>query len=310
MEIDLIQFLTDHEISFRDRGKNVSKGWINLEICPFCGDSSFHCGVNLESLGFHCWVCDEKGFFIKLLKEMEQFKKENLTKTLAKYEREGIFSHFEDNNQRKPAKSKEFRDTLEWPEPLFEGLNEPHRKYLLRRGFDPDLLIKKYKLKSIWNEGIYRFRIIAPIIINKKPVSWIAASCLDKQICKDNDVIRYLNCPPEKAITPVNHCLYNYDSIKDFAVIVEGITDVWNCGDGFVATFRKGITSEQMELLLKKNPQKVFVMYDSDAIKQSREVANTLSGLFSSVEVVELSDGDPGDLKKQDVIRLKEFLGI
>ena len=72
--ISIKDFLTENEIDFKTSGKNVSKGWINLEVCPFCNDSYYHCGINLSSLAFHCWICHAKGKLYKLLKEIEQLK--------------------------------------------------------------------------------------------------------------------------------------------------------------------------------------------------------------------------------------------
>ena len=282
--INIKDFLTENEISFKTSGKNVSKGWINLEVCPFCNDSSYHCGINLSSLAFHCWVCHEKGHIHKLLKEIGLKNIQNI--------------EFE-NEQQPIIKTS---DMVKWPEFMQDEMPVPHRKYLSSRGFDPDFLIKKYKLKSVYNIGDYKFRIIVPVIVNKITVSWVAANVL-RQF---KHIIPYLDCPPEKAIVQPKHALYNYDSINDWVIIVEGITDVWNCGDGFVASFTKGMTSEQIELLLKKNPKKVFIMFDSDANIQAQQLANNLSGLFHYVEVLTLVSGDPADLTKEEINQIKK----
>ena len=282
--INIKDFLTENEISFKTSGKNVSKGWINLEVCPFCNDSSYHCGINLSSLAFHCWVCHEKGHIHKLLKEIGLKNIQNI--------------EFE-NEQQPIIKTS---DMVKWPEFMQDEMPVPHRKYLSSRGFDPDFLIKKYKLKSVYNIGDYKFRIIVPVIVNKITVSWVAANVL-RQF---KHIIPYLDCPPEKAIVQPKHALYNYDSINDWVIIVEGITDVWNCGDGFVASFTKAMTSEQIELLLKKNPKKVFIMFDSDANIQAQQLANNLSGLFSYVEVLQLPKGDPADLTKEEINQIKK----
>lgn len=277
-------FLIEKEIDFKTSGKNVSKGWINLAVCPFCNDSNYHCGINLSSLAFHCWVCHEKGHIHKLLKEIGLKNIQNI--------------EFE-NEQQPIIKTS---DMVKWPEFMQDEMPVPHRKYLSSRGFDPDFLIKKYKLKSVYNIGDYKFRIIVPVIVNKITVSWVAANVL-RQF---KHIIPYLDCPPEKAIVQPKHALYNYDSINDWVIIVEGITDVWNCGDGFVASFTKGMTSEQIELLLKKNPKKVFIMFDSDANIQAQQLANNLSGLFHYVEVLTLVSGDPADLTKEEINQIKK----
>ena len=292
--MNIKDFLTENEISFKTSGKNVSRGWINLEVCPFCNDSNYHCGINLSSLGWDCWVCKQgKGRHIfHLLREMEQLKHLNNDQI------NKIIEDFE-NEQQPIIKTS---DMVKWPEFMQDEMPVPHRKYLSSRGFDPDFLIKKYKLKSVYNIGDYKFRIIVPVIVNKITVSWVAANVL-RQF---KHIIPYLDCPPEKAIVQPKHALYNYDSINDWVIIVEGITDVWNCGDGFVASFTKGMTSEQIELLLKKNPKKVFIMFDSDANIQAQQLANNLSGLFHYVEVLTLVSGDPADLTKEEINQIKK----
>ena len=179
----------------------------------------------------------------------------------------------------------------------------PHRNYLAGRGFDPDFLIKQYKLKAVYNTGDqkYRFRIIAPVFTNGRMVSFIAAAIVRKE-----GVVPYLNCTPEEAVDPINHCLYNYDSVGDTAVIVEGITDVWRMGVGFIATFRKGMTSEQILLLRKKKPKRVFIMYDPDAIKQSEKLRDHLISIFPYVEILELTNGDPGSQSVQETMEIRK----
>ena len=303
--LDIKALLIEYDISFKERGKNVSRGWVNLEVCPFCGDSAFHCGINLTNLGFHCWVCDEKGSVFKLLRGMEIFKGQNIGVIIAPYRETWMDTPFD---ALSPVKAKFARENgvfLTLPKGLICDLPLPHRNYLLSRGFDPDFLSKKYKLQAVYNTGTqkYRFRIIVPIFIEGKMVSFVAAAIL-----RSEGVVKYLNCSPEESIIPVNHCLYNYDSISDIVVIVEGVTDVWRMGDGFVASFRKGMTSEQIVLLTQKKLKKVFIMYDADATKNAISLADKLQGIIPSVEVLELDKGDPADLTMEEAQEIRSIV--
>jgi len=305
--LDIKAFLTAHDISFKDRGKNVSRGWINLEVCPFCGDSSFHCGINLSSLGWHCWVCDEgkEKYITHLLKEMEIFKDKNIYVLVAPFCDGDIIAQPQEQSGTLNTKKEKASGNLHLPQGILDYLPEPHRNYLIGRNFDPDLLIKQYQLKAVYNTGTqkYRFRIIIPNIINGKVVSFVAAATLRKE-----GVVPYLNCTPEEAIIPVNACLYNIDSVKDIAVIVEGATDVWRMGPGFICTWRKGMTHEQILLLKKKAPKKVFILYDPDAIKQSEELANNICGTFPYVEILQLTNGDPGEQTFQEAMEIRQII--
>jgi 5S rRNA maturation endonuclease (ribonuclease M5) len=304
-DIDIKAFLDHYDISYRERGKNVGRGEVNLEVCPFCGDSSFHCCTSLSKPVFHCWVCDEKGSVIRLLREMEIFKGKKIGQITKPFVQEGISEHLESSNRPATKSGGENRQFLTFPKGTLDYLPLPHFNYLQNRGFDPDFLAKKYKLRAVYNTGEqkYRFRIIVPVFINGKAVSFVGASCVQTE-----GIVKYLNCSPEEAVVPVNNCLYNYDTIERVAVIVEGITDVWNCGDGFIATFRKAMTSEQVELLTRKKPllERVIIMYDPDARKQTRELSDRLCGLFPVVESWEImSDEDPGSMKPEEVADLR-----
>lgn len=287
--IDVIKFLDSEGIEYKEKGKNVTRGWVNIQ-CPFCGDPSNHCGINLNSKLFHCWKCEEKGNIIKLAETLLDISFPEAKRRVGAFSDETFA--VSDPEERPRA------NRLILPG---EDLQKCHRDYLTGRQFDPDFLIKKYNLKGVYNIGEYRFRIIVPVFVNHRPVSFVAMDILRN----DPDRPKYLNCPPEKSVIPNNSCLYNADTVKDTAVILEGITDVWRMGDGFVSSFRKDMTPEQIQFLIHKKPKRVFVMYDYDAIKQSISLAQRLSGIFPHVEVLSLDEGDPAELEMEEVMKLR-----
>ena len=301
-DLDIKAYLDHMQIEYKEKGKNVTSGWCEVS-CPYCGDPSFHCGINLESKMFHCWRCSEKGNVITLLHEITKLPYKEIYKSIGPFQNDvlglGVISN--NNNGSYANVHGSNPQKLIFPNHLLDNPEEIHRQYLLNRRFDPEFLTKKYQLKFTYNVGELRFKIIVPVIIDRKKVAWVAADILRKQGC-----IPYLNAPPEKCIIPVNHCLYNIDSVKDFAVIVEGITDVWRHGDGFIGSFRKGMTSEQIELLISKRPKRVYTMYDPDATEQSQALANKLSGLFPEVSVLELEKDDPADMTQEEVNELRK----
>ena len=53
----------------------------------------------------------------------------------------------------------------------------------------------------------------------------------------------------EKSVVNYKDILYNMDRVQgEKVVVVEGITDVWRMGDGFVASFGTTLTSAQINL--------------------------------------------------------------
>jgi DNA primase len=296
--VDTKSLLDDLDIEYKTSGKNIGSGCVGI-VCPFCGDQSNHCGIFIKRNLFKCWVCQEKGSIIRLIKEIKGIsytKAENIVKG---YLQESSLALFKDSTPASANSVRSNRAVLAYPVPLLETIPEPHRQYLLSRNFDPDLLTKKYRLRFTYNTGEHRFRIIAPIIVNGKAVSWIAADVIRK-----GDTPPYIKCPREMSILSANDCLYNIDSVGSVAILVEGITDVWRIGDGCVASMTKAINPQQVRQLSEHGVKKVVVMYDSDAFDMAQKTARKLQGNFS-VDVAQLTEGDPADLSINDVIDLR-----
>jgi DNA primase len=109
----------------------------------------------------------------------------------------------------------------------------------------------------------------------------------------------------EESIIPPKHCLYNIDSVQDTAIAVEGATDVWRLGAGAVATLGSRWTSQQVALL--SGLKNLFVMFDSEslAIEQAYRFAHAASSVVRSVNVIELTEGDPADLSQDTVDNIR-----
>jgi len=295
--IDTKPLLESLDIEFSDRGKNVTKGWVNI-TCPFCGDHSNHCGINLNSNMFHCWACQEKGNVIHLIHTIREISYRKTEQIAAGFLRDVSEIWRENENVLRTESDRQSRTSIVYPKPLLDSIPDPHRQYLLSRSFDPDLLTKKYHLKFTYNTGDYRFRIVAPIFSRGRAVSWIATD-----VIRDGG-IPYIKCPLEMSILSANDCLYNIDSVGKTAILVEGITDVWRLGNGAVASMTKSINAQQILQLLDHGVEKVFVMYDSDANDRSKIAAGRLASSFE-VSRLELDSGDPADLSINEVNDLR-----
>lgn len=296
--IDTKVLLDGLDIEYKTSGKNIGSGCVGI-VCPFCGDQSNHCGIFIRKNLFKCWVCGEKGSIVKLIREIKGISFRQSEIIISGYLQESSLALFKDSTPASANSVRCNRQSIIYPSPIQESIPDPHRRYLLSRNFDPDLLTKKYGLKFTYNTGVYRFRIIAPIFVGGKAVSWIAADVVRKGSSPP-----YLKCPLEMSILSANDCLYNIDSVDSVAILVEGITDVWRIGDGCVASMTKSINSSQIQQLLNRGVQKVVVMFDSDALDMAKVAAGKLQGFFS-VDIIELSEGDPADLSFSEVMDLR-----
>jgi hypothetical protein len=98
--------------------------------------------------------------------------------------------------------------------------------------------------------------------------------------------------------------LYGMDLLPgNKAIVVEGCTDVWRLGPGAVGTFGIDWTEEQRRVLKKLD--RVWILFDeeSQAQKKAEELAYGLSD-FTEVEILDIEQGDPGELP------LKEARGL
>jgi hypothetical protein len=285
MAFNIRAYLEDKGIPYKTTGKNVSRGWLEIN-CPFplCSDPSYHMGISPQ-LRFSCWKCGARGPLTKLLEQFEGTT--HLRKVFQQY---GDYEEIVEEEQEPKGK-------LILPTEADFSFSEDHYNFLTSRRFDPLYITQKYRLRVCHNVGDFKFRFIIPIIIDNVMVSYVGMDWTRKQTQK------YKNAPARHSTVSAKQCLYNLDSVKDVAVVVEGITDVWRGGDGFVGTLGIQWTKEQAALLVRKNPSRVFVMFDAEdeAQERARALARTLSGVLPSVELLELSEGDPDNMTDEEV---------
>ena len=290
---DIIGYLESRNLDIVYSGKNVSSSgeWATTN-CPFCLDQSNHLGVNLFSKAFVCFRCGEKGNALKLVEKIESCSKSASWKIVREFQ--SIDSIYEEKEIIRSSR-------VEFPEGVNKDFTEDHKEYLRGRNFDPDFLIKKYSLYAGQRYGFFKYRIVVPVILDNQIVTLVGR---DYTGLAD---VPYKNLPAEQSKLTTKEALYNIDSVKDKAIVVEGVFDVWRIGDGAVAVF--GVKTTDKQVLLLKGI-KVFVMFDADAKKEGHKLAQSLYGIASHVEEIELEKGDPCDLSIEEVLSLRKEIGI
>ena len=277
---DVISYLEDKGIKYwKGPRKNISRNWIGIN-CPWCDDPSNHLGINLENNLINCWRCGKKGSIMKLLLKLEKSYNYAI-RTLMKYQ-----------NDYK-IKLEPIEETKEVKLPGDNNFTKMHLDFLLKRGLNPDFVIDHYKLKACGPAGKYKFRIIIPVFVGGRLVTFTSRDITGKRT-------KYMHCPSNKSIMPIKSTLYNIDRARDTVVLVEGVFDVFRLGDGSIASFGTELTKNQISLLLKKEIKNIFIMFDSDAIDKAKKVAATISTLFDHVEIIKLKEGDAANLSEED----------
>jgi DNA primase len=293
--IDIIEYLENRNIRYWTSGKNVTHGWINIQ-CVFesCDDTSNHLGINLESGNCSCWKCGGKGNLTKLIQLIEHCNYYEATKIIQElaWSKKATPREIDrDWPTQSIALPKEA--TIEFP--------EPHNTYLTRRGFDPDELRQRYRLRACYLKGRYRFRVIIPIIVNDLIVSFQGLDVTGQS------PQHYRNASNQYAAVEGGRLLYNVDNINHTAVLVEGVTDVWRIGFGAIALLGSRITEGKIKLLRRMNLDRLYIMYDNDAIERGKKAAQTLAKIVKKVEYIEIPESDPDDYFRKNPKELAEL---
>ena len=250
--MDYRRLFIDYGIPFNDR---VNRGWVNI-TCPFCDDRTFNGGFNEASGYYNCWKCGHHSHDVALSKLLH-VSRNMLKEILEPYEGRGYYV-----GGPKRAMARQ----LSLPT---DGFTSAERKYLIKRGFDPDLLHMKYGVTGGGLTGPWSYRIIIPMLFHGKVVSWTARSILSKRRQEELGIPRYKNLSIEQSVVDPKHLLYNLDNARGATVVLtEGAFDVMRLGDGFVSSFGTELTQEQLRQL--HSYQKVFIMFDSEPKAQEK----------------------------------------
>lgn len=302
MFIDIIKLFKDYSIECSNTGKNASLGWVNYR-CPFCTDNSDHGGVNVvdRDTWCHCRRCG-KHTMTDLIGKLTNNNPSDTWVILNNYT--------VDYNNKTILDSLPKQKVIETPETVTLPCNcvplgRVQHNYLRTRGYNHVLLEKTWGLRCTNDLGDYKYRIIAPIFLDKKLVSYQGRDYTNKASLK------YKACLKDMEVVHHKHTLYGIDLVqRDTVVVVEGIADVWRLGPGAVATFGISYKKEQV-LLLNQRFKKIFILFDSypqEAMEQANNLAMELIGLGSNVEVLELDKGDPADMSDVDLQKLMHMI--
>ena len=299
--IDLIGILNLYDISYSDSGKNIGTGYFGIETCPFCEAPGNHFGVRTDSNVGTCFVCGETASAPRIVKEITQEPWKKV------YD---ILKEFSDDDRYIPSTPSPGDDVI-FP----DGVDKLHRAaygYLFDRRYAPWELIKQYKIQSTRSSYLeigdskwdFSNRIIIPISMERCLVAYTGRTFVDHDV-------RYMNSPTEACIVPPASCLYNIDTVKDKAIFVEGVTDVWRMGKETVGMMGVKFTKSQIAYIGSKNIKEAYIMFDIGAEEQAQKLAIALSSVIDKVQIITLETlGDPGDLPAEDALKIKyDLLG-
>lgn len=284
-----MEILDEFDIDYRDSGKNVQKGEINI-CCPFCGEGKYHCSINLNKNKFYCRSCGYGGNLIFLLHEITGINKLKLKSLL----RNNTIEEKEIRIEKKGKLSlPPYTYSLKNTE--VDGFSKSASAYLKERGFNRDTIVNNdlYYCKF----GDYAYRIIIPIYKDNILVNYLGRDWTGLQ------KIKYMNCPNDKAIIRRSELIYTNrkkNEYKNRVIVVEGVTDYWNV-DYSIATLGKAISDQQLNLILELNSNEIIFMLDPDAIYEAKKSLRELTLFHDNVKISRLSNADPADMKEEEI---------
>ena len=288
-----------------DYSTKTNRGWVNLH-CPYCGGSSYKLGFNPSGDYCTCFACGGHNLR-KTLSIVLSVPQNQLDDVLIQYQgRSGIL--YELNNKKTPKAIK-----LDLPD---NGFTKAERKYLLKRNFYPRLLHEKYGVTGGGMTGKWKYRIIIPLIVGGRVVSWTARSILSKNEVDELKIPRYKNLSVEDSVIDCKRTLFNLDnSTRDKVILTEGCFDVMRFGDDTICSFGTTLTEEQLKVIQQRF-KRVFILFDDEpeAQMKARKYGLQISAMGCEVEIVNAySDygvNDGAELTDEQVIEIKKELGV
>lgn len=300
--MDIIELFDEYDVQYWKTGKNISRGWIGLQ-CPFCDDNSNHLGIRTKDFKCRCWKCGWKKL-TTVLKEVLNID----------YNQAVLYS-----KQLDPSGDSDYKETggidviknkltIKLPEEIEKKFPEAHKKYLRDRGFPVAKTIRDFQLKAVNHLGRYKFRIIIPIIYQKRIISFTSRDITGLS------EYRYLAAPKNTYPNP-KHFVYNIDSVKTGgqAILVEGPTDVWRLGEGAISFFGTTYDSKQLVHIVRKKISRLHIFFDNDrpGIKTAAELSRAVRSLVKEVNIIKTdAAADPGSMTREQGEIVMRTLGM
>jgi len=276
----------------------LKAGWVNTP-CPYCGGASFHLGFNFLHDYCTCFKCGGHNLRMTLSKLLN-VPSNTLTTILESFQTKNkILAKL---NEKKPLN----KTKIELPN---YTLSLAEKNYLLDRRFNPYELIEKYNIQGGgWCNNDWKNRIIIPIYVSSKLVSWVGRTILP------NREPRYRFLTNAESVINPKKIFFNLDNCSNnYVILLEGLFDVMRLGNDCICGFGIALTRTQI-MYLSERFKKVFILYDNErnAQKRARSIGMQLQGYGLDVFIVnafsDYSVKDAGELSPYKAKQLKEYL--
>ena len=285
--MDLRAALRSLNIPYAEHGSSphVTQGWLGIQ-CPFCGRGSrnFGLGINLRTLGCTCWKCGSHSLRSALAEAVGDWKPVR-----------ALLPELEAGAERqRPAE----RGGTYKPPPGVVDMMPAHRRYLERRGFDPDLLALRHGIRGIGGGGRLGWRLFMPVCVYGEPVTWTTRAIGEA-------TMRYISAAPAEESRPLKHCLYGEDHVRHAVVVTEGPFDMLRIGPGAVALFGVSYTPVQVARLARYPVRVIAFDNEPAAQRRANQLADLLAPWPGQTHIARLSGADPDSAPAAEIAELR-----
>lgn len=283
------ELLSSLGVTFRERDESphVTAGWVGLE-CPFCGRGTgkFGLGINLRTHTVSCWKCGTH----RLGDTLAEATNRPLSEIIPLLPESDVLEG-QDDGRVVPGRYT--------PPPGVGELDDAHRNYLRRRGFNPDEVSKLWGVRGIGMDGgYYKWRLFIPVTFNGKDVSWTTRAV-------GRIEPRYLSAPPEAESRPLKQCLFGEDKCGHTIVVMEGLFGVMRVGPGGAATFGLTVTPTQVARIARFPRRVIAFDNEPEAQRRASALADSLSIMPGETIICRLSGDDPDTAPLEEIDELR-----
>ncbi len=290
--MDVIGFLQKYDVSFEPTGKNVKAGWVGV-CCPYCGDTGYHGGFNLNSGGWSCWKCRhvKKRTTRTVIQTLTNVSWNEVSEIMLNF-----FKGFGSTGKLIDTAIEKIPFVLPGTLPMKQMTLD----YISNRNFDVDAVTAQYGLLCGGYEGDYAYRVIVPVWYNNQIVSFQTRGIFDSV------TPRYKDCSKKMARIYHKNILFNLDNCREnWCILVEGVFDVFRIGNNCCCPFGIGYTTAQV-VLLSDLFDIIFVWFDpgEEAQEAAKNIGAELAALGTTVIIMPVPGNDPGATDPEEVLEI------
>jgi hypothetical protein len=287
-------------ISWKDRGRNTSKGNVNIN-CPLChNDDGYHLRISEDYEIYNCWRDKTHGgtSFMGLLWHLG-IQRTDAINLLNEFR---LSNHFTNSAQSlKPIENKNF----EWEQfsPLEPVLYDTHvGKYLISRGFsDPEAVARNYDLRYA-PSGRWAQRLLIPLKYDGAVRTWTGRSV--QPYIEPKYLVNKIDDPSQLYIPrPPRNTLYVVEGPIDALKICVAFE---NTDISAVALCSRDLNAARIRRIQAFNCLNVFLMLDNDTpttqtLQMLGDLAMCLRGCYVARRKLPGAYKDAGEVSEQEL---------